>query len=68
MTAREVLRRIRELGGSELRQNGSHIRVACRCGKNKSVVPAHGSEDIKPGTLRSIERALEPCLGKGWLR
>jgi len=68
VTAREVLRRIRELGGSELRQNGSHIRVVCRCGKNKSVVAVHGSEDIKPGTLHSIERALEPCFGKGWLR
>ena len=24
--------------------------------------------DIKPGTLRGIERDLEPCLGLGWLR
>ena len=23
--------------------------------------------EIHAGILRSIERALEPCLGKGWL-
>jgi predicted RNA binding protein YcfA (HicA-like mRNA interferase family) len=32
-----------------------------------AVVPVHGGEDLAPGTLRAIERQLEPCLGKGWL-
>lgn len=29
----------------------------------QTVVPRHAG-DIRPGTLRSIERDLEPCLGK----
>jgi len=28
----------------------------------------HTGEDIGPGLLRQIERDLEPCLGKGWLK
>jgi len=31
-------------------------------------VPVHAGEDLKPGTLRAIERDLEPCLGEHWLR
>ncbi|AKF06099.1 hypothetical protein DB32_003248 [Sandaracinus amylolyticus] len=32
------------------------------------VVPSHKGEDIKVGTLHAIEKTMEPCLGKGWLR
>jgi hypothetical protein len=28
----------------------------------------HSGEDLGPGLLRAIERDLEACLGKGWLR
>ena len=28
---------------------------------------SHG-EELGPGLLRSIERDLEPCLGKKWLK
>jgi len=37
----------------ETRQKGSHIRV--ECGRCMTL-------------LRRIERDLEPCLGKGWLK
>jgi len=33
-----------------------------------TTVPVHTGEDIGPGLLRRIERDLEPCLGKGWLK
>jgi hypothetical protein len=49
-----------------VRQKGSHLTI--RCGICQSVVPVHAGEDLKQGTLRSIERSLEPCLGKGWLK
>jgi hypothetical protein len=39
-----------------------------RIGQYQTVVPVHQGEDIKKGTLRSIERDLEPVLGKGWLK
>jgi predicted RNA binding protein YcfA (HicA-like mRNA interferase family) len=66
MTAREILRRIREAGGEIVRQKGSHVRV--RVGECFTTVPDHGPRDVPPGTLRAIERDLEPCLGKAWLR
>lgn len=66
MNARQVLRRIKSLGGQVVRQKGSHVRV--RAGECFATVPDHGSRDIPAGTLRSIERQLAPCLGAGWLR
>jgi predicted RNA binding protein YcfA (HicA-like mRNA interferase family) len=65
-TAREVLARIAALGGEMARQKGSHIRV--RCGSRFTTVPDHGSHDLPIGTLRAIERDLEPILGASWLR
>jgi hypothetical protein len=35
--------------------------------KAATTVPQH-TGDIPAGTLRAIERDLEPALGKGWLR
>ncbi|MEK6275852.1 MAG: type II toxin-antitoxin system HicA family toxin [Actinomycetota bacterium] len=66
MTGRHVLRRLRRLGCEEVRQRGSHVRV--RCGRCETTVPVHAGEDLPPGTLRAIERDLEPCLGRKWLR
>lgn len=64
MRSREVVRRIRQLGGETVRQTGSHLIM--RVDDCQAVVPVHG-RDISPGTLRAIERSLEQCLGKGWL-
>ncbi len=65
MTARHILKVIQAMGGEIVRQRGSHIRV--RCGQCYTTVPDHGSRDVPLGTLRAIERDLEPSLGKGWL-
>jgi predicted RNA binding protein YcfA (HicA-like mRNA interferase family) len=72
--AREVNRRIERLGGVVARQAGSHrrylVRYADAAGKPTTVattVPQHAG-DIPSGTLRAIERDLEPAFGKGWLR
>jgi predicted RNA binding protein YcfA (HicA-like mRNA interferase family) len=56
------------------RQVGSHRRyvvtyVDPSTGEERQVpttVPQHAG-DIPTGTLRAIERDLEPVLGKGWL-
>ncbi|HEY9287272.1 MAG TPA: type II toxin-antitoxin system HicA family toxin [Candidatus Dormibacteraeota bacterium] len=67
MTGRQLLRRLTAVPGCRLvRQRGSHVRV--RCGICYTTVPVHAAEDLGPGLLRAIERDLEPCLGKGWLR
>jgi len=64
MTARELLRQVRARGCVEVRQHGSHVRVAC--GKCRTTIPVDAGETIGPGLLRAIDRDLEPCLGKGW--
>jgi len=59
---------VRKLGCTEPRTKGSHVRVDCPCGKHSTTVVVHAGEDLGPGILRSIEKDLEACLGKGWLR
>jgi predicted RNA binding protein YcfA (HicA-like mRNA interferase family) len=72
--AREVNRKIERLGGSMVRQVGSHRRYVVAFtddtgaeAKATTTVPQHAG-DIPAGTLRAIERDLEAALGKGWLR
>lgn len=74
MRAREVNARIERLGGRVFRQVGSHRRyVVTVLGADRRItmtfttVPQHRG-DIPAGTLRAIERDLEPVWGKGWLR
>ena len=66
MTAKDLRRILRSHGCIETRQRGSHVRV--ECGACVTTVPMHAGEDLGPGLLRQIERDLEPCLGKGWLK
>ena len=57
-----------------LRQAGSHRRYAVTytdaVGEQVTVTTtvAQHVGDIPAGTLRAIERDLEPAFGKGWLR
>ena len=60
-----MLRRIKELGGREVRKaKGSHVRVCCACEKNVA-----GKNEVPKGTLRKIQKDLAPCpsFGDGWL-
>lgn len=74
MTAREVVRRIEQLGGYHVRTKGSHATYEA-VGKDeageavvraRAQIPMH-SGDMAPGTLRSIQRQLQSVLGEGWL-
>lgn len=66
MRAKELIRLLKQLDWVEIRQRGSHMRV--QCGRCFTTVPVHAGEELGPGLLRAIERDLEPCLGKGWLK
>lgn len=57
---------LRLLGCIQVCQRGSHVRVAC--GKCVTTIPVHKGEDLGMGLLHKIEKDLEPCLGKHWLR
>ena len=65
---REVNKRIEGLGGTAIRQRGSHrvYRVTTDQGTAQTTVPQHNG-DIPSGTVRAIEKQLEGALGKGWL-
>jgi len=67
MTAREVVHILGRLGAIRVRHVGSHARFVSACGKCATTVAMH-TGDIPQGTLRAMERAMEPCYGRGWLR
>lgn len=78
MDARRVGHRIKELGGAPGRQKGSHLRFdatyidVAEDGESvtrtaHTTVQQHGAKDIPTGTLRKIQKDLEPAFGKGWL-
>ena len=66
MRARDVNRKLEAMGAVMVRQAGSHRLY--RVGSCTTVVAQHAGRDIPIGTLRKIERDMEPCLGVGWLR
>lgn len=65
MTARDLRKLLRRRGCVEVRQVGSHLTI--RCDECITTIAVHAG-DVPTGTLRKIERDLESCLGKGWLR
>lgn len=74
MRSREVNQRIERLGGVHIRQVGSHRRFSVTWTDEQGItrtarttVQQHNGRDIPTGTLRAIERDLEPAFGKGWL-
>lgn len=68
MKAREVNRKIESLGGSILRQRGSHrMYIVTLNGETRRTTVAQHPGDIPKGTLHQIEKDLSPVLGEGWL-
>lgn len=67
------MREIERRGGYFVRQVGSHARYQVDYtrldgtpGRVQTSVAQHPG-DIPRGTLRQIEKDLEPALGEGWL-
>ena len=63
--AQQVARSLRKHGAEMVAQKGSHAKY--RYYECVATIPMHGG-DIKPGTMRAIEKAFEPCFGKGWMK
>ncbi|MFC6714166.1 type II toxin-antitoxin system HicA family toxin [Branchiibius cervicis] len=70
-----MIARIEALGGYQTRQRGSHRRFEAKYndadGVTRAVhttVQVHKGKDIPTGTLRSIQKDMEPAFGKGWLQ
>ena len=67
--AREANRAIERRGGYVVGQVGSHRRYEATSGDTRcrTTVAQHPGE-LPTGTLRKIEKDMEPAFGKGWLR
>lgn len=71
MTAREVIRLIERKGGGSAAPARFHRQYEARAiladGTEvtaRTTIAQHAG-DVRPGTLRAIERDLEPVFGKG---
>lgn len=62
VTAKEIAKKLNKAGAS-WRQGRGSLRVLGKC---RTVVPMH-TGDMATGTWKSIEKDMEPCLGKRWL-
>jgi len=62
VNAKDIIKQLQTQGWQVLRQEGSHVRL----GKDaaRTSVPLHGTRDVKPGTLASIERQTGVKLRK----
>lgn len=58
LKARDVVRVLRSLGFSPIRQSGSHVFFQHSDGST-TLVPRHGGEDIGRGLLRQILREIK---------
>ncbi len=56
MNARQVLQALGADGWVEVRSKGSHRQLKHPSKPGLMTLPMHGSRDLKPGTLASIER------------
>jgi predicted RNA binding protein YcfA (HicA-like mRNA interferase family) len=64
MAKKELVRRMTRKGVVMVRQDGDH--EVWRVGECQTYVPKHRT--ITVGVCRSIQDALAPELGKGWLQ
>ena len=51
-----IIKILKESGWEHISTQGSHHKMK-KLGMPPIVVPVHGKKDLKPGTLRNIERA-----------
>ena len=63
MTGKEIIKILEQNGWHVARVKGSH-HIVKKDGMLPTVVPVHGKKDIKPGLLRSIEKATGVKLRK----
>lgn len=54
MNAKEIIKKLQEAGYYKKSQSGSHIKMTN--GEKTTIVPQHGKNDIKIGTVKSIEK------------
>jgi predicted RNA binding protein YcfA (HicA-like mRNA interferase family) len=54
ISARKVIKKLKNIGFVETHQRGSHLYLKSKDGKKIVTVPIHGAKDIPLGTLYNI--------------
>lgn len=56
MDGKSIIKQLKQEGWQHVSTQGSHYKLK-KSGFPPIVVPVHGKKDLRPGTLRNIERA-----------
>lgn len=56
LTAKQVVKQLKDAGFIELDQTGSHLKLFNRETRRTAIVPIHSSKIIPIGTLKAIEK------------
>ncbi len=56
LTAKEIIKQLKNNGFIEVKQTGSHLKLFNSETKRSTIVPIHSSKIIPLGTLKSIEK------------
>ncbi len=56
LTAKQVIKQLKNAGFSEIGQTGSHLKLFNQSTRRTAIVPIHSSKIIPIGTLKAIEK------------
>jgi predicted RNA binding protein YcfA (HicA-like mRNA interferase family) len=59
LTAKEVIKKLKDFGFVEVKQTGSHLKLFNPQTRRSAVVPIHSSKIIPIGTLKAIEKQAD---------
>jgi predicted RNA binding protein YcfA (HicA-like mRNA interferase family) len=65
MKRTHVVKALRSIGATKLRDKGDHTIYGCTCGQHIAPVPRHN--EITAGVVGSIIKQMA-CAPKGWLQ
>jgi predicted RNA binding protein YcfA (HicA-like mRNA interferase family) len=56
LTAKQVIKQLKNAGFLEINQTGSHLKLFNKETRRTAIVPIHSSKVIPLGTLKAIEK------------
>lgn len=59
LTAKQVIKQLKNAGFIEIGQTGSHLKLFNRETRRTAIVPIHSSKIIPLGTLKAIEKQAD---------
>ncbi|MGF1539227.1 MAG: type II toxin-antitoxin system HicA family toxin [Pleurocapsa sp.] len=59
LTAKQVIKQLKQAGFTEIGQTGSHLKLFNQETRRTAIVPIHTSKIIPVGTLKAIEKQAD---------